>query len=124
SSRLRKRPGCAIGGMVLSSVIVDDFNVVSIAVAKFEADAPAPVHGRRPRVSAIALELVKAHAPQRAEVLQRCRHIECKQQIDSGIEMEARKLVGLLAHPTSRVTSRPPDRPARSAPCISRSTRA
>src|ERR1700754_97949 len=81
SSRFRKRPGCATGGIGLSSVIVDDLDVASVAFFKLEKDAPARIHGHRPLMSAIAFELVKPDAPQRAQVLQRRRHIERQQQI-------------------------------------------
>ena len=49
-------------------MVIDDFDLMGVALAKFEADTPACVDGHGPLVFTIALELVQAHALKRTEV--------------------------------------------------------
>ena len=58
------------GPWSLSSVIVDDLDLVSIALAKFEADAPPLVYGHRPLAFAVALKLMQADASERTQIVQ------------------------------------------------------
>src|SRR5207247_3496151 len=53
-SRLKRRPGCAAGGMSLSSVVVHDLYVVGITLAEIEAYAPGSVHAHGPLVLPVA----------------------------------------------------------------------
>src|SRR4051812_17649800 len=76
SSRLKRRPGWATGGMALSFMIIHDLDIVGVALAELEANAPSGIYGHRPLLPAFALELVESHAFQRAEVLQCLRNIE------------------------------------------------
>src|SRR2546423_2808909 len=99
SSRLRRRPGCATGGMVLSSVIIDDFDIEGIAFAEFETDAPTIVHSHRPLVLPLALELVQTDALEWAQVWQRLGDIQGEQQIDRSFEVKATKLIRPPAFP-------------------------
>jgi len=79
--------------MALSFMVVDDLDIVSVAAAELEADPSPSVHGHGPLTFAVALELVKACALERAEIMQRLRNIEHQQQINRGVEVEAAKLV-------------------------------
>jgi hypothetical protein len=47
-SRFRRLPGCAAVGTLLCSMVVNDLNVVGVAVPEREANAPTCVHGHRP----------------------------------------------------------------------------
>ena len=85
--------------MFSSFMVVDDLDIVGIALTKLEANSPARVHGHRPLVFAITSELVEADAPQRTKVLQRRCRIEREQQIGRGFEIEASELVWPLAFP-------------------------
>src|SRR5687767_3134129 len=98
SSRFRRRPGCETGVMS-PSMIVDDFNVECVAFAEFETDAPAVVHGHRPLIPAVALQLVQPNALERAQVLQRLGDVERQQKIDRRFEIQSPKLVRVLAFP-------------------------
>jgi len=93
-------------------VTVDDFDVVCIALAEFKADAPARVHSHGPLLPTVAFELVKADAPQRAELRQRTRNVEREQQVNGGIEVEPTKLVRPFAFPdfSGRGVAPRPDR--------------
>src|ERR1700731_3461630 len=74
-SRFNKRPGCTTGAMALTSVIIHDFDLVCVALAKFETNAPAVVHRHRPLSASIAFEFVQAQAFQRTEIAERSRNI-------------------------------------------------
>ena len=54
SSRFRRLPGCAAVGTLLSSTVVNDLNVVGVAVPEREANAPTCVHGDRPLASPLS----------------------------------------------------------------------
>jgi len=54
SSRFRRLPGCAAVGTLLSSMVVNDLNVVGVAVPEREANAPTCVHGHRPLASPLS----------------------------------------------------------------------
>src|SRR6266851_3597689 len=62
-----------------TSVIVDDFDIVRVSVAKYEADAPGSVHGHGPLLAPPPLEFVEANALQLTEPLERDRGIQCPQ---------------------------------------------
>jgi hypothetical protein len=47
-------------------MVIDDLNLVSVTFAEFKTDTPAIVDRHRPLALAIALELVKTDAFQRA----------------------------------------------------------
>jgi hypothetical protein len=55
------------------SVIVDDFDIVGVSVAKYEADAPRSIDGHSPLLAPPALELVEANALQLTEPFERDR---------------------------------------------------
>ena len=97
NSRLRNRPGCAIGVMDSSFVIVDDPNVVGIAVAKFEAYPPAAIRRHRPLPPALALE--QSDALQRTEIVQALGDIQREQEVNRLIEIKPRKRVRFAAFP-------------------------
>ena len=83
----------------LTSVIVHDFNIVGIALAEFETNSPSLAGVHSPKAFSVALEFMKTNALQRAQILKRFRHVQCKQQIDSEIEVESTKLVRPLVFP-------------------------
>src|SRR5882757_684463 len=99
NSRFNKRPACTTGAIGSTSVVVDDFDLVCVAFAEFETDAPAVVHRHRPSSPSIAFELVQAHAFQRAEIAQRFGDIQGQQKIHGGLEVQPAKLVWPLAIP-------------------------
>src|SRR5690348_7222057 len=99
NSRFSKRPGCTTGAMCSTSVVIDNFDVVCVALAKLETDAPALVHGHRPLIFSTAFELVETNAPQRAQIAQRLRRVQRQQQIDGRLEVQPAKLVRSLAVP-------------------------
>jgi hypothetical protein len=49
-------------------MIIDDLNVMSVALAKLEANAPALIHGHCPLIFTFTPELVQANAFEWAEV--------------------------------------------------------
>jgi len=53
----------------LTSVIVNDLNIVRIALSEGKANAPARVHRHGPLSASVALELMKPNALERAEVM-------------------------------------------------------
>ena len=56
---------------VLSLVIVDDLDLVSVALAKLETDAPTCIHGHRPLIFPPAFQLMQADTLERTEVVER-----------------------------------------------------
>jgi hypothetical protein len=48
---------------------------------------------------AIALQLVQPEALQRAQVLERLGDVQCQQEVDGGVEIQAREAVRMLALP-------------------------
>src|SRR6202051_3125632 len=82
-----------------SFVIVGDLDLVSIALAKLETDAPPRVHGHRPLIFPLAFQLVQTNAFERAKIAQRFGDVQRQQQIDSRFEVEAAQLVQPLAFP-------------------------
>jgi len=80
-------------------VVVDDFDLVSVALAKLKTNTPALVDRHCPLPSAIALKLVQSDTLQRAEIVERFGNVQCQQQIDGGIEIQPAKLVRPLAVP-------------------------
>jgi hypothetical protein len=52
--------------MILSSMIIDNFDIIGIAFAELETDPPWPVYRHSPLSFATAFELVKPHALERA----------------------------------------------------------
>ena len=79
-----------------------------VALAEFEANAPALVHGHRPLIPAVAFQLVQPDALERAQVLQRLRDIERQQQVDRSVEIQPAKLVRPLAIPDLAARRIPP----------------
>lgn len=65
-------------------MIIDGFNLKSIAVSKLERNSPRSVDSHCPLIAARTFEFVKMHALQRAKILQPLRSIHGKQQIDRG----------------------------------------
>jgi hypothetical protein len=57
-------------------VTIHDFNLVRVAFAKLETNAPTVVHRHRPLSSSIALKFVQAHAFQRTEIAKRFGNIQ------------------------------------------------
>src|SRR5713101_5513062 len=99
SSRLSSRPGCARGAWRLSSVIVDELDVVGIALTEFETDTPSLIHGHGPLSIALSLEPMQANAAERAEIAQRLGDVQSQQQIDGNLDIQSAKLVRPLAFP-------------------------
>ena len=85
--------------MLLSLVIIDDLDIVGVALTELKADAPSRVHGHGPLLFTRTLELVEAHALERAEISQCARYVEREEQVNGGIEIKAAKLTGLFALP-------------------------
>jgi hypothetical protein len=91
-------------------MVINDFHFVGVAFAEFEANSPTSVHGHRPLMLAVALELVKPHALERTQVLQSCRDVQSQEQVYRRVEIQAFELVRTfpLPNPTSsRVAPRP-----------------
>jgi hypothetical protein len=78
-------------------VIIDDLDVVGIALAKFEADTPALVDRHRPLSPPVTFELVKADASQRTQIVERFGDVQRQQKINGGFEIQAAELVWPLA---------------------------
>jgi hypothetical protein len=57
-------------------MIVNDLDLESVAVRKFEAQTPSPIDRHRPLISPAALELVKSDASQVAQLVEIRRRIE------------------------------------------------
>ena len=85
---LEQAAGMRNGGHGLSSLVVNDLDLVSVAFAKLETDAPALIDRHRPLAFAVAFQLVQPDASQWAQVVQRFRRIERQQQIDHVLEVE------------------------------------
>src|SRR6266545_6708115 len=93
SSRFSRRPGCATGAIVLSSVIVDDFDIVGVPLAKLEANPPTVVYAHGPLSLPIAFQLVQPDALEGAQVLQRLGDVQSRQQIDCRIKIQPAELI-------------------------------
>lgn len=83
----------------LASMTVNDFDVARVALGENKTDAPARIHGHRPLPGALALQLVKSHASERAEVLQGFGDVQGQQQLHRKIEIESAKAVRPLPFP-------------------------
>jgi hypothetical protein len=57
--------------MGLSFVIVDNLDVISITLPKFEANAPPRIYGHGPLTLPLAPEFVEADALERTQILKR-----------------------------------------------------
>src|SRR5437588_10329105 len=75
NSSARIAPGCTT--ISLSLVVVDDFDLESIAVAEDEADPPRTIDGKSPLPPARTLELVKPDALQSAKTVKADCRIKC-----------------------------------------------
>src|SRR5215471_973987 len=89
NSRRSKRPGCT--GGTSSFVIVDDFDVIGIALSEFKANAPGTVDGHCPLPFSVTFQFMQSDALERAKVVERLGYIQSQQQIDSGLEVETAK---------------------------------
>ena len=83
-------------------MIIDDLDVVGVALAERKADPPGSVHGHGPSALAAALELVQPDALERAQVLERLGDIERQEKVGSGVEIQAAEPVRLVAFPDAR----------------------
>jgi len=83
--------------MALSSMIIDDFNVVGISPAEFEADAPRPVHCHGPLPLAVAFELVESDTLERTQIAKSHGDVQRQQQVDGGAGIQPTELVRSLA---------------------------
>src|SRR5215470_18306238 len=94
----------------LTSVVVDNFNIVRIALPEGKANPPAGIDPHRPLTRSIPLEFMESYAFERTEILQSLGDVQGRQQIYRRGEIQAAKLVGRFAlpHPAARrVTPRP-----------------
>jgi hypothetical protein len=80
-------------------MIIDNFYFIGITVPKLETDAPACVHRHGPLGLAAALQLVKANAFQRAQVIQTLCHVESCQQLQGRVQIQAAKMTGVFFVP-------------------------
>ena len=83
----------------LPPVVVEDFNLVRVTVSEFETDSPAIVDGHGPLPPTITSQLVETHAPQGTDVAERGGDVQCKQQVDSCLEVKTAKPVRFLPFP-------------------------
>src|SRR5260370_42661608 len=83
----------------LSPMIIDDLDLVGVALAKFETNSPSRIHGHRPLAPALTLKLVQADALKRTEVVQSLGYVERQQQVVCGLEIKPTKLVRSFAFP-------------------------
>ena len=86
-------------GHGLSSVIVDDLDVVGVTLAKHEADSPACIHPHGPLPFALGFELVQPDAFERAEIVQRLGNVQGEQQVNGRVKIQAPELVRPLPLP-------------------------
>lgn len=84
--------------------------VAKLIASETPADTPAVVHGHRPLPFAITLELVKTHAPQRTEIAQRLRNIQCEQRSTALSKSRPRNWFGRSPSHTLRVAELRHDR--------------
>jgi hypothetical protein len=73
-------------------MIVDDFNVIRIALAETEAYPPGPVDGHSPLPLAVSFELMKANTPQGTQILEICCGVKGKEQLLGYIMIHPTKL--------------------------------
>src|SRR5712691_10879289 len=85
----------------LTPMVVNDLDIVRIALPERKADAPACIHRHRPLPRTVSLELVKPNTLERTEVLQTLCDIQGRQQVHCRGEIQAAKLVGRFAVPDS-----------------------
>jgi len=71
-------------------VIVNDFNIMRIALAESEADPPGSIDGHSPLPLSIPFELMKADTLQGTQILEICRCIKGSEQL----------LGRIVVHPT------------------------
>src|SRR5580704_3355930 len=80
-------------------MVVNYFDIVRVALAKFETNPPAVIHCHRPLPAPVAFEFVQADAFQRAQIAKRFSNIQGQQQIHGGFEIQSTKLVWPFAIP-------------------------
>jgi hypothetical protein len=87
------------GSHILSFVIVDDFDIESVALAKLKANPPALIDCHSPLLLSIALELMEPEASEWTEILKAGRGVQRHQQFHSGLDIQATKMIGRLTVP-------------------------
>ena len=80
-------------------MIIDNLDIVGIALAELETDPPQPVYGHGPLSFAVAFELVKPHALEWAQIVERLGDIQRQEQIDGGFSIMFAKLLRPAAFP-------------------------
>ena len=80
-----------MGIICFTLVVIDYFNIPSIAVLEPETDPPGAVYRHRPQSFSITGELVQSNGPQRAEVVQRSSCVEDSQQFQGFFLVDARE---------------------------------
>src|SRR5262245_54448083 len=85
----------------LTPVIVNDLDIVGIALSERKTDTPARVHSHRPLSCSVPLKLVKPNASERTEVLEGLGDIQGQQQVHCQGKIQAAKLVGPFTFPYS-----------------------
>ena len=85
--------------MSLSFVVIDDFDIVRIALPELETYPPRPVYGHRPLTLPVALELVDSHALERTKIPKHLGDVQRQEQVDSAVDLQPAELVRPLAFP-------------------------
>ncbi len=80
-------------------MIIHDFDVEGIALAKLKTDSPRPVHCHGPLTLTIAPKFVQPDALQRTKILKPLGDVQGQKQIHSGVKIQAADPVWLLAVP-------------------------
>src|SRR4051812_5224017 len=79
--------------------VVHELDVVSVALAEFETNAPTVIDRHSPLAPPIALGLVKANAFQWTKIAERLSNVESEQKINGGFEIQSSKMIRTLAVP-------------------------
>ena len=80
-------------------MVVNDLDVVGVALPEREANAPTRVYGHRPLAGPVSFELVKPDALERAQVLQSRGNVQRQQQVCRRREIQAAKSIWRFAAP-------------------------
>jgi hypothetical protein len=79
--------------MTSSSVVIDDFDLIGVALPELEANAPWAVDSHCPLPIPIALQLMQADTFEGTEIMQRFGDIQGQQQIDGRIVIKTSQLI-------------------------------
>ena len=94
----------------LTSVVVDNFNIVRIALPEGKANPPAGVHRHRPLTRSIPLEFMESYAFERTEICRVLATFKADSRSTAAAKSKPRNWLGVSPRHTLRLAALRHDR--------------